>query len=177
MKTGVYQIRNLRNGKRYIGSTSYSFRIRWNMHRSRLRTNKHHSIKLQNAWNKYGEDAFVFEVLEECIEPWCLTREQFYLDRLLFASAYDNRFHRLGYNVSRVASNCTGVKHTIKTRQKKSLISRGVLNPRALLNEQQVKEIRFLLDSGWTQQAIANRFKVSRSAVRDIKLGKRWSHI
>ena len=34
---GVYVIRNIENGKMYIGSTSNSFRKRWETHRKRLK--------------------------------------------------------------------------------------------------------------------------------------------
>jgi len=39
------------------------------MHFSSLRSGKHENIHLQNAWNKYGEDAFFFEVLERNLSP------------------------------------------------------------------------------------------------------------
>jgi hypothetical protein len=41
-------------------------------------------MHLQNAWNKYGEQAFVFEILEECepIKEALLSLEQHYLDML-----------------------------------------------------------------------------------------------
>ena len=60
---GVYLIRNNVNQKIYIGSTSNSFRERWRYHENHLRINKHGNTYLQNAWNKYGEDAFIFLVL------------------------------------------------------------------------------------------------------------------
>ena len=41
MATGVYQIRNLVNGKTYIGSTSRNFNIRNTEHFSLLRNGKH----------------------------------------------------------------------------------------------------------------------------------------
>ena len=51
------------NGKRYIGSAS---RIcdRWINHKFDLKNNKHHSIHLQNHYNKYGEDDLIFSVIE-----------------------------------------------------------------------------------------------------------------
>ena len=62
---GIYSITNSGNGKRYIGQ-SIDIEKRWREHRWHLRANKHKNNHLQNAWNKYGETAFVFEVLEEC---------------------------------------------------------------------------------------------------------------
>ena len=61
---GIYQILNKNNEKRYIGSTSDSFRKRWNLHKYHLRNNKHKNSHLQYAWNKYGEQTFSCSVVE-----------------------------------------------------------------------------------------------------------------
>lgn len=60
----IYKIRNVVNGKFYVGSTMDT-RERFRTHRTRLRKGTHHSKHLQAAWSKYGEDCFVFEVVEE----------------------------------------------------------------------------------------------------------------
>lgn len=60
----IYRIRNLVNQKFYVGST-INMKERSRTHRNRLRNNKHHATHLQAAWNKYGEECFVFEVVEE----------------------------------------------------------------------------------------------------------------
>lgn len=66
-KRGVYKITNTVENKFYIGSTgSYAERVR--THRARLRDNRHHSAGLQEAWNRLGEGAFVFHLVEE-VEP------------------------------------------------------------------------------------------------------------
>jgi group I intron endonuclease len=62
-KSGIYQIRNIQNGKVYIGSAK-CFQKRAAQHESRLNSGKHANKYLLNAWNKWGSDAFVFEVLE-----------------------------------------------------------------------------------------------------------------
>lgn len=59
----IYKIRNVVNGKFYVGSTADT-RERFRTHRNRLRNNKHHCLHLQASWNKYGEDCFKFEVVE-----------------------------------------------------------------------------------------------------------------
>lgn len=55
MNSGIYQIRNLANNKRYIGSTECIER-RWRHHQRLLKINKHHSCHLQSAWEKYGKE-------------------------------------------------------------------------------------------------------------------------
>ena len=64
MKNVIYKIRNITNGKFYVGSTCDS-RERFRNHRKMLRGNRHHCKHLQASWNKYGEDFFKFEIIEE----------------------------------------------------------------------------------------------------------------
>ena len=59
----VYEIRNS-NGWRYIGC-SKNIERRWNEHRKNLENNSHINPHLQNAWNKYGESEFEWNVLLE----------------------------------------------------------------------------------------------------------------
>jgi group I intron endonuclease len=65
MKTsGIYCIRNIQTGSEYIGS-SVDVHKRWNTHKWNLEKRHNLNPHLQNAWNKYGENAFIFEVIEE----------------------------------------------------------------------------------------------------------------
>lgn len=59
----IYKIINLINGKFYVGST-VRHKDRFRCHRNRLRTNQHHAKHLQAAWNKYGEQNFIFRIVE-----------------------------------------------------------------------------------------------------------------
>lgn len=81
MKIGIYRIKNSINNKIYIGSTK-NIEARWAKHKALLRHNKHQNAHLQNAWNKYGENAFIFEVIEECKIEDLINREQFFIDNL-----------------------------------------------------------------------------------------------
>lgn len=64
MKNVIYKIRNVINDKFYVGSTVDSRKRFWE-HRKDLRTGKHTSQALQRAWDKYGEDCFKFEIVEQ----------------------------------------------------------------------------------------------------------------
>lgn len=54
----------------------------------------------------------------------------------------------------------------------------GGYNHMAILDEDQVREIKYFLEhSGLTQQRIANHFGVSQAIICQINTGKRWSHV
>ena len=67
MAKGIYKIINVVNNKFYVGS-AVDLKRRKTRHFSELRTNKHNNKHLQAAWNKYGESAFIFVVVEEAEE-------------------------------------------------------------------------------------------------------------
>ena len=104
---GIYKIQSKTSNNCYIGS-SINIKKRWDRHLYDLRRNKHHSIILQRAWDKYGEKDFEFSILEECTEHNLLIREQHYLDSLLPM-----------YNICSFAGNSLGVKDTEETKKKK----------------------------------------------------------
>lgn len=80
VKSGVYELRNTVTGHCYIGS-SVNMQNRKNDHFYHLRTQTHHSPSLQNAYNKYGKDAFEFLVLEEVPDvSQLIQREQHWID-------------------------------------------------------------------------------------------------
>ena len=64
MARGIYKIINVINNKFYVGS-AVDLKRRKTRHFSELRTGKHNNRHLQAAWVKYGEQAFVFVVVEE----------------------------------------------------------------------------------------------------------------
>lgn len=60
----IYSIINIVNSKKYIGQTIGKPRRRWTTHRNNLRNNKHANKHLQYAWNKYGEENFIFNIID-----------------------------------------------------------------------------------------------------------------
>lgn len=78
-RPGIYQIVHVESGRRYIGSSA-KVGARFSGHRSTLRRGCHGNSRLQNAWNKYGESAFAFEVIEWVDDVLALLeREQVHL--------------------------------------------------------------------------------------------------
>ncbi len=61
---GVFQVKNVKNGKVLLGS-SLNLEGALNRHKFELFTGSHRSKELQADWNEQGPEAFVFEVLEE----------------------------------------------------------------------------------------------------------------
>lgn len=96
---GIYMIINLKNGKKYIGSTT-NFRRRGKEHFYELGKNIHHSIILQQSWNKNNPEDYKFIILEKVEDRNILIeREQYYLD---YFKSYNKKF---GYNMCPVAGN------------------------------------------------------------------------
>jgi hypothetical protein len=60
---GVFQIKNTSNGKVLLGS-SLNLEGPLNGHRFMLKIGSHLNKVLQQEWNEYGEEHFVFEILE-----------------------------------------------------------------------------------------------------------------
>jgi group I intron endonuclease len=85
MKTkGIYAIVCKTTGKRYVGQTAISFASRKRKHIKLLEDGKHHSPKLQNAYNKYGRAQFSFVILERIDASNKVRlnkREQHYMNR------------------------------------------------------------------------------------------------
>ena len=71
---GIYAIKNIINDKIYIGS-SKNLHKRIDDYKYNLRHNKHRNQYLQNAWNKYGEKSFEFNIIEECLEENLILKE------------------------------------------------------------------------------------------------------
>lgn len=108
--SGVYKITCTANEKIYIGS-AVNLRNRRRQHFNELRQNKHSNPKLQRAWNKYGEQAFIFEVLELVLPIFLTAREQYWFNKL-------KPFGRKGFNIAREAGSQLGFNHSPEARER-----------------------------------------------------------
>jgi group I intron endonuclease len=121
MESGVYTIKNLANGKFYVGQTTKLYnRKEW--HFSRLRNNKHPNKHLQRAYNRYGRNNFTFEIIETCAIDILLSREHHWC-LLLGADKKET-----GYNI-RPTGEDKYCPHTEETRRKISKSQRGKITP------------------------------------------------
>lgn len=79
---GVYLIRCIPENKIYIGSTNQSFRARFSNHCKFLKSGNLGNKKLQDDFNKYGENNFEFEILGIYPENLTVHYEQFFINTL-----------------------------------------------------------------------------------------------
>lgn len=88
---GIYAIKNIINGKLYIGLSS-KIEKRFLYHKKCLIKNKHLNKHLQSSFNKIGIDNFEFYIIEECSIEELNDKEKYYID---LYKTYDNNY---GYN-------------------------------------------------------------------------------
>lgn len=93
MKAYIYFIINKITGERYVGQTT-NFVRRKNEHLSQLKDKTHINKKLQNAWNKYGENNFIVEK----IQYDNISKEELNNEEIKYIKQYDS--YNNGYNLT-----------------------------------------------------------------------------
>lgn len=111
MSSGIYKIVCLFTGKFYVGSAK-NLNRRFKRHRSELRKGIHSNPYLQKAWNKYGEENFKFEIIEEVDQELLLCTEQKWLDD---TKCYERN---IGFNILKNAEHPGGRKPSKTTLKK-----------------------------------------------------------
>ena len=118
MKSGIYLIRSLINGKFYIGSSINVYKRR-NRHYSELKNGKHKNRILQAIYNKHGLDNLQFEVVELVENKKLLIeKEQYYINTL-----------KPDININLIANSSLGVKRSEETREKIRQANLGLKHP------------------------------------------------
>jgi len=137
LKTGIYKITNTITGMMYIGSTTVSFRKRWQQHLLSLNKGIHYNLYLQNSWTLHGEESFFFEILEICKPINCLVREDFYIQQYSFSQLYNNRplaSNNFGFRCSdetkkKMSEAQLGKRHTDEAKKRMSIAKTGRIMP------------------------------------------------
>lgn len=152
MSCGIYKIQNLINGKIYIGQ-SVSIEKRWAAHRYAGR-NKKDNYPIHKAMVKYGVENFSFEIIELCDKDQLNEKEVYWI------SVYDS--YKNGYNATPGASNVQGEN-----------------NPRAILDEITVFEIRQLYGDRVPFKEAYNRYKdkISKRGFQKVWHYENWLHV
>lgn len=107
---GVYMIRNIASNHIYVGQTQ-NLRLRKVKHLLALKENRHENIRLQRAWNKYGQSSFMFIVVQRCDVKFLDYKEQRLLDTIREYSCY---------NIMLEARTPRGVIRRLETRLRMS---------------------------------------------------------
>jgi len=196
MRTSViYCIRNTVTDKVYVGSATNGLSSRKYLHRRLLKENRHHSLHLQRAWDKYGEVVFTWTVLEKVKvrdKTFLLSREQYWMDEF---KSYEIEH---GYNINPTAGSNAGAEfyktESFLTKQRANglkmadrmrvmashphSMERRIENSkdRCLLTEEQVIEVRRLLLTGMRQIDIGKLFNVSGGTISGIKRNSILAH-
>lgn len=192
----IYEILCTENGRKYIGSAVDADK-RWVMHVTQLASGRHHSKHLQRAWDKYGEDAFSFRIVERCDRESLIAREQHYIDTLkpefnsrpnaasqlgwkptdeararMRASAIGNT-NRKGKKQSeeakeRIRLNRKGKGGGPHGQERRRNVAKGLMRSVSDLTEDSVREGRRLRAEGLSAPQIAKRVGCSTWAAYDF---------
>jgi group I intron endonuclease len=109
MTSAIYAIVNNVTRDMYVGS-AVAVNRRWSAHRRALAKNCHYNTRLQRAYDKYGTDAFDWEIVQFVDDKnKLISQEQFWIN--FFAPAYNGR---------PIANSPLGTKHSAETRAKMS---------------------------------------------------------
>lgn len=140
---GIYAITHIATGRRYVGS-AVDIRARWKRHVYALRAGTHDNPHLQKAWNKYGPEAFRFEILDLCPVDYLLDCEQEYING------------KADFNFCRVAGlppNHSGRKRSAETRAKIAFNSRNISDE----TRARRKDANHITDAGRARIGAASR--------------------
>jgi len=170
MKSAIYGILNLLNGKIYIGS-AVDVHSRLRTHKSRLNLNKHPSKHLQGAYNEYGSFAFEFMILEYCDKIELTEREQVWFE---LTNCYDPK---CGYNKRKMATSNLGIKLGPASEARKQKMSE-LFKGRIITQEQREASSKALTGRKLSPEHIANAVKGRKSFARseEMKAKCRASH-
>lgn len=182
---GVYKIVNLLNGRVYVGQTKEKFQRRFCFHRWKLRKGSHDNKYLQNAWNKYGEDNFVFEVIEVLSINEIDEREKYWIKYYreqpegCYSIQDGGQPKNLGVYVSvesrkRVGElnrqRLLGSKLSQETKQKMSNVRKGkrVLRHNDSLTDEQAIQIKTLFVKGKSSREIQEITNIPYKPINNI---------
>lgn len=147
---GIYKITKKDNGKSYIGQSN-NIERRIKEHQSK-RTRPY---PIEKAIQKYGVEAFTYEVLEECKLEELDKKEKYWID-------YYNTYKGFGYNCNEGGGNSSGEN-----------------NGRARITEDDVRYIRAAYNNHLYRRDVYELFKekISFGQFARIWDGSSWNYI
>lgn len=157
----IYSILNKSNGKIYIGLTSDPS-DRFSRHKYKLNMGKHFNPHLQNAWNKYGENSFEFNIIEHCDDEELGENERWWIDHL------DSTNRDIGYNIR--TGGDSNFKHSEETKLK---ISESLKHSNPMHNKSIAE--KFAMDKSIKDNK-TGYFRVIKTPKNDCKQGFYWRY-
>jgi group I intron endonuclease len=167
-QSGVYGIIHIATSRIYVGST-INIQQRWKHHRHCLNHNTHVNGYLQQAWNKYGVDAFEWVVIEKVTD----TTQLIYAEQKWIDYNQSTQHHK-GFNIKPIAGSNLGVKLTEEAKERIGRASRT--RPRGL-TDQNVRQILERCAAGDYHKDIARDFHVAELTVGRIARRRTYIHI
>lgn len=161
---GIYIIECNQENKVYIGS-SVNIDRRWAEHKYKLNKGTHHTKELQLAWDAYGDESFIFRILEQT--------DKLAIDEQKWLNSFADRL----YNSSLAANNPQRNPDTINKIRDTMQNRYGTKSKGGKFNQEQVLEIIARINAGETPIAIAESIGVHYSSIYYIKSGKNWKHL
>lgn len=177
--SGIYKIENLIDGKIYIGQT-VNYRRRIKSHLSSLKRNKHHNEHLQRAFNKYGEGAFVIELLEECNADVLDDIEIKYIRDLNACDStkgynlmFGGQIHRKFTKETRMkmSESSKGRVFSVEHRKNMSLGRKGIRNSEESIKKMRETKIRLMLHVGERNTNAVVSDKIAKQIILDLLEG------
>lgn len=158
--SGIYKIVCAKNNKIYIGS-ALNLNKRKREHFSCLKNNTHFNHYLQNCFNKYGEEAFIFEVVLYCEQNELLIKEE---EQIKVHNSYKNGFNML----EKPTKNMFGYKHTQEAKKQMSFAAKARGRPKhsSIFSTEQVKEIRQHFFNGVRIGELSLKYMVHHSTIK-----------
>lgn len=97
----IYKVINKINNKIYIGQTINTLEHRKNQHFREVRSEKRKNTYFHNAIIKYGENNFIFEVIDETNDIVELNNKE-----VFWINYYNSTDKNIGYNLDSGGQNC-----------------------------------------------------------------------
>lgn len=163
---GIYKITNNINGKSYVGQ-SINIKDRWKQHIYKAYNEKEigYNSAIHQAFRKYGEENFSFDVIELCKKEELDEKEIYWIKKL-------NTLSPLGYNILpggqkyrslKKPSVCSKCGKEI-SKDNKSGLCRSCVQTKALISKEELYEK--LLENNGNFTKVASFYGITDNAIR-----------